>query len=463
MKLTKGKISKLYNKKKQSLKKKNNKRKTSTKNKSFRKKRNIHLARKSLKNLRYTKHGGEGDEPIPKVEGAQVTPGAVQDEGSVVPVDGAKDVPVDGAKDVPVDGAKDGAEDVPGEERRGAEPVVKDEGLAVQVPGALQDEGLSVPELVSGDVPPGAADGTLPPDEVPGAVPDELPDVPELVSGDVPPGAADGTLPPDEVPGAVPDELPDVPELVSGDVPPGAVPDEVPDVTDKKLDVPGAVPDEVPGAVPDTEKQSIIAEEVAADAVETDGTEAIDLKAKKDNTVEENNMDQDKIMDQVNPVTKLDNPNDTINDKSIEPSNDTINDKSIEPSNDTINDKSIASDTSNDTLNDKSIDPSNNTLNDKSIASETSIASDTSIGTPELTPDKTELIKSLTNVVDYIADIVADKVSRNVTAYQCGDKLQNGFDSVNAAAETMALSTGGKRKKTRKFKLTNKTKTRKNV
>ena len=49
MKLTKGKISKLYSKKKQSLKKKVNKKRGSSRNKTFRKKRNIHLARKSLK------------------------------------------------------------------------------------------------------------------------------------------------------------------------------------------------------------------------------------------------------------------------------------------------------------------------------------------------------------------------------------------------------------------------------
>lgn len=75
MKLTKGKISKLYNKKRQSLKKNNNKRKTSSKNKTFRKKRNIHLARKSLKNFHYKKQRGGEDgyenlsqETMPKAE-----------------------------------------------------------------------------------------------------------------------------------------------------------------------------------------------------------------------------------------------------------------------------------------------------------------------------------------------------------------------------------------------------------
>jgi hypothetical protein len=83
----------------------------------------------------------------------------------------------------------------------------------------------------------------------------------------------------------------------------------------------------------------------------------------------------------------------------------------------------------------------------------TSVKSDT-------VPNKKELMNSLSNVVDYITDAVAEKVSLNVTSAQFGEKPQNGFDSVNAAAEIMAKS-GGKRRKTRKFKLTKKNKTKK--
>ena len=90
------------------------------------------------------------------------------------------------------------------------------------------------------------------------------------------------------------------------------------------------------------------------------------------------------------------------------------------------------------------------------------------INTPEIKPDKKEAINSILNVVDYITDVVADKVSRNVTTSQIGDDQQNGFDSVKAVAEIMGSSRGGKRNKTHKFKLTRhtktkKTKTRKNV
>jgi hypothetical protein len=69
MKLTKGKISKLYNKKKQTMKKKANKRKSSKKNRTFRRKQKVNLARKSLKRLRYKKlSGGVGTDDVPKTD-----------------------------------------------------------------------------------------------------------------------------------------------------------------------------------------------------------------------------------------------------------------------------------------------------------------------------------------------------------------------------------------------------------
>ena len=63
MKLTKGQISKLYNRKKQTLrKKKPSKRKSSKKNRTFRKKIGVNLSNKTLKRIRYKKHkGGEND------------------------------------------------------------------------------------------------------------------------------------------------------------------------------------------------------------------------------------------------------------------------------------------------------------------------------------------------------------------------------------------------------------------
>jgi hypothetical protein len=93
-------------------------------------------------------------------------------------------------------------------------------------------------------------------------------------------------------------------------------------------------------------------------------------------------------------------------------------------------------------------DDSNATHMEQSTTDLTTIKSD------KVTNEQ-ELAKSLTNVVDYITDVAAKKVS----AGQLGDKEQNGFDTVNAVAKTMANS-GGKKIKSRKLKLTNKNKTR---
>ena len=60
MNLTKGKISKLYSKKKQSLKRNKNKRSHSGKSKTFRKNKRINLARKSLKRLPFKVNKGGG-------------------------------------------------------------------------------------------------------------------------------------------------------------------------------------------------------------------------------------------------------------------------------------------------------------------------------------------------------------------------------------------------------------------
>jgi hypothetical protein len=60
-------------------------------------------------------------------------------------------------------------------------------------------------------------------------------------------------------------------------------------------------------------------------------------------------------------------------------------------------------------------------------------------------------------MVDYMADVIADKVSQKLT----NDKPQNGFESVNEASRMMVNLGGSKFKKTRRFKLTNKNKTKK--
>ena len=68
-------------------------------------------------------------------------------------------------------------------------------------------------------------------------------------------------------------------------------------------------------------------------------------------------------------------------------------------------------------------------------------------------------MNSFKTIANYIGDVVAEKVS---TA-QSGEKPQNGFAAVNKAATTIGSSGGSKFKKTRRFRLTKKNKTRHNV
>ena len=65
-----------------------------------------------------------------------------------------------------------------------------------------------------------------------------------------------------------------------------------------------------------------------------------------------------------------------------------------------------------------------------------------------------EITNSLSKVTNYFANVIADKVSQNISATNNGDKLQDGFVSVNKATEKMASSGGKKYKKTKRFRLT---------
>jgi hypothetical protein len=65
-----------------------------------------------------------------------------------------------------------------------------------------------------------------------------------------------------------------------------------------------------------------------------------------------------------------------------------------------------------------------------------------------------EVVNSLSTVTNYFADVIADKVTQNISSINNGDKLQDGFNSVNKAVETMAASGGKKNKKTKRFRLT---------
>jgi hypothetical protein len=86
MKLTKGKISKLYNKKRQSFKRPK-RRKLSNKIRTFRNKKYLNLARKTLKHYKYT--GGayhDTESPKESLEVEQLSVSQNQDQPSTNPL-----------------------------------------------------------------------------------------------------------------------------------------------------------------------------------------------------------------------------------------------------------------------------------------------------------------------------------------------------------------------------------------
>jgi hypothetical protein len=68
----------------------------------------------------------------------------------------------------------------------------------------------------------------------------------------------------------------------------------------------------------------------------------------------------------------------------------------------------------------------------------------------------------LGTIVDVLSEKVAAKVTNEIGPGSYGEKIQNGFESVAEAAKVAAeASRGGKKKKSIKFRFTNKRKSRK--
>ena len=188
MKLTKGKITKLYGKQKQS-RKKNKKRKTSNKNRSFRRKRNLNLMRKSLKRYK----GGVNDDvveapqvPPPLVESvaAEETPAeSVVTEESVVAEESLVETPTESVADAesvaPEESLVESPLDSLVTEESVAEPLVTEESVVeplvteesiAQTPmeSAATEESAASEEIPATELTPVpletlAMDDTLPP------------------------------------------------------------------------------------------------------------------------------------------------------------------------------------------------------------------------------------------------------------------------------------------------------------
>ena len=73
-------------------------------------------------------------------------------------------------------------------------------------------------------------------------------------------------------------------------------------------------------------------------------------------------------------------------------------------------------------------------------------------------PTNDKLTQALGTIVEVLSEKVAAKVANEVGSGSSREQVQDGFNSVANAAQNMA---GGKKRKSRKFRLTNKSKSRK--
>ena len=215
MKLTKGKISKLYNKKKQTMKKKANKRKSSKKNRTFRRKQKVNLARKSLKRLRYKKLSGGigiGTDDVPKTDEdlGIFPPVTTSEENVTAPLQETSSLNPPLNEELNVN---------PGAEVSVEAEVVPTTGEASDMSPPAEE--ITTEELTADEVPPADKITT---DEVP--VADEI-TTEEITTDEVP---VTEEITTDEVPVAeeiTADEVPVAEEITSDEVSPEITSDEV--------------------------------------------------------------------------------------------------------------------------------------------------------------------------------------------------------------------------------------------
>jgi len=382
MKLTKGKISKLYSKKKQSLKKKVNKKRGSTRNKTFRKKRNIHLARKSLKRFHYKKQRG---------------------------------------------GVKEGEGEGEGDENISQESMPKVDEVSNSVP-----ENLNQP-----------TSETVYQSNIENADP--------LVNTSMEPENTDPLI-------NTSMEAENAEPLVNTSMEP-----ENAEPVNTSMEAENAEP------VVNTSMEAENTEPLVNTSMEPENAEPVNTSMEPENAEPVNTSMEPENAEPVNTSMEAENAEPLVNtsmeaeiaeplvNTSMEAENEDdeipLSIKTLpitEPSDESNMEETDSTSMVTDNV-EKPTDFTSSSLEQEPTEDLTTIKSDT-------VPSKKELMNSLSNVVDYITDAVAEKVSQKIPT-QPNDGQQDGFDSVNAAAEMMAKN-GGKRRKTRKFKLTKKNKTK---
>jgi archaellum component FlaC len=180
-------------------------------------------------------------------------------------------------------------------------------------------------------------------------------------------------------------------------------------------------------------------------------------------TVEPVTTTTDTVNETVEPVTTT--TTDTTVNETVEPvttTTDTVN-ETVEPvttTDTTVNETVEPVTTTADTTVTETVEPvttTTDTVNETVEPAKEDTAQPIKSSSTETTKNipSSEIVNSLSTVTNYFADVIADKVTQNISAISNQDKPQDGFISVNKAAETMAASGGKKYKKTKRFRLTN--------
>jgi len=427
MKLTKGKISKLYNKKKQSLKKKVNKKKSSSRNKTFRKKRNIHLARKSLKRFHYKKHrGGAEDgegEGMPKVDETSnsVTENINQSTSETLNQSNTENV----SNPVDLTTTSVGTENV--------EPIVDSSTTTVGTENVSNPVDLSTTSVSTENVEP-IVDSSTTSMGTENIEPIVDSSTTSVGTENVEPIVDSSTT------SMATENIEPIADLSTT----SAETETLEQPTDLSADLSSSLNE--PVVIPDLQTSS-------NDLGSEDLDAKVDLSSENSvpnlsSTIDDSQSQEDDLISTKTPEITVP----VIEDESISNIEPVVDESvsNIEP----VVDESVSNIAPVVDESVSNIEP----VVDESVNNIVPVVDE--IKEETQLPNKKELMNSLSNVVDYITDAVAQKVSLNVTSAQFGEKQQNGFDSINTAAEMMAKS-GGKRKKTRKFKLTKKNKTKK--
>jgi hypothetical protein len=431
MNLTKGKITKLYNKKRQTLKRKINKKKSSNKSKTFRRNRKINLARKSLKrfhNKKYRGGIGEGEERKDAMDVEKTGEGegvkldditleeekngedAIEADGQNATTGEGNNVDANKGQEVALTDSKrdETKNEIVGDALSGdtnpkfaSDDVVALENAIEPVTGTTQSA-ISVTEAETA-IPVTEAEIKAAAEEAKEAVTDSKRDeiVDEIVDG-----AINTTTTEPEF------ASPNVVALENAVVPEAEVP--VKEATIPEAQVTEATIPEAQAKAQAEQKAKEEAEARAKEEAEARAKEEAQKQAAEEAEQKQAEQTQTQVVEAAQPQTQVVEAQVPVTQVTTPP------EKGPKPN-----------------------------LSNMSVPSDMSLP-------PDQQNDK--LTQAIDTVVDYIADKVSKKVTINVSSSDYTP--QNGYEAVKTAAETMASSKGGKKRKTRKFKLTKKNKTR---